>query len=113
VISSPLDAHVRERLLAETRGNPLALLELPRGMTATQLAGGFGLIEAHGLAGRIEERFVRRLGTLSDDTRRLLLVVAADPVGDPLLLLRAGERLGISGSVFDDRSHDLLVLEAA
>ena len=82
-----LDERVRDRIIAETRGNPLALLELPRGLTATQLAGGFGLVEAQGLAGRIEESFVRRLETLSDDARRLLLVAAAEPVGDPLLLL--------------------------
>src|SRR3954471_24695247 len=60
-----LDERVRERIIAETRGNPLALLELPRGLTARQLAGGFGLVEAQGLAGRIEESFVRRVETLS------------------------------------------------
>src|SRR3954451_12703692 len=87
-----LDAPVRDRIVAETHGNPLALLELPRGLTARQLAGGFGLIEAQGLAGRIEESFVRRVETLSDDGRRLLLVAAAEPVGDPLLLLAASER---------------------
>src|SRR3954454_23562799 len=91
-----LDAPVRDRIVAETHGNPLALLELPRGLTAAQLAGGFGLIEAQGLAGRIEESFVRRVETLSDDARRLLLVAAAEPVGDPLLLLAASERLGIA-----------------
>src|SRR3954467_13992761 len=61
-----LDERVRDRIVAETRGNPLALLELPRGLTARQLAGGFGLVEAQGLAGRIEESFVRRVETLSD-----------------------------------------------
>src|SRR5215216_3539672 len=84
-----LDERVRDRIIAETRGNPLALLELPRGLTARQLAGGFGLVEAQGLTGRIEESFVRRVETLSDDARRLLLVAAAEPVGDPLLLLAA------------------------
>ena len=83
-----LDERVSDRIVAETRGNPLALLELPRGLTARQLAGGFGLVEAQGLAGRIEESFVRRVETLSDDARRLLLIAAAEPVGDPLLLLR-------------------------
>jgi DNA-binding CsgD family transcriptional regulator len=110
VVSNPLDEHVRERLIAETRGNPLALLELPRGYPATQLAGGFGLMEAHALTGRIEESFVGRLGTLSEGTRRLLLIAAADPVGDPLLLLRAGERLGVSASVFDDEPNELLAI---
>ena len=90
-----LDERVRDRIIAETRGNPLALLELPRGLTATQLAGGFGLLEAQALTGRIEESFVRRLEPLPEDTRLLLLVAAAEPVGDPLLLWRAAERLGI------------------
>jgi hypothetical protein len=90
-----LDERVRDRIIAETRGNPLALLELPRGLTAAQLAGGFGLLAPHALTGRIEESFVRRLEALSDDGRRLLLVAAAEPVGDPLLLWHATERLGI------------------
>jgi DNA-binding CsgD family transcriptional regulator len=96
-----LDERVRDRIIAETRGNPLALLELPRGLTATQLAGGFGLLGAEGLSGRIEESFVRRLDTGSDDARRLLLLAAAEPVGDPLLLWRAAERLGIGPAAAD------------
>jgi DNA-binding CsgD family transcriptional regulator/tetratricopeptide (TPR) repeat protein len=95
VIRFKLDERVRERIIAETRGNPLALLELPQGLTATQLAGGFGLAEAQGLTGRIEQSFVRRIEALPDDARRLLLVAAAEPVGDPLLLRTAAERLGI------------------
>jgi DNA-binding CsgD family transcriptional regulator len=90
-----LDEGIRDRIIAETRGNPLALLELPRGLTARQLAGGFGLLGAQALTGRIEESFVRRLEPLADDVRRLLLVAAAEPVGDPLLLWGAAERLGI------------------
>src|SRR5690242_12407165 len=97
-----LDERVRDRIIAETRGNPLALLELPRGLTARQLAGGFGLVEAQGLAGRIEDSFVRRVEMLSDAARRLLLVAAAEPVGDPLLLLAAAERLGIAVSAVDE-----------
>src|SRR6185503_10487299 len=84
-----LDERVRDRIVAETRGNPLALLELPRGLTATNLAGGFGMLGAHALRGRIEESFVRRLAALPEDVRLLLLVAAAEPVGDPLLLMRA------------------------
>ena len=103
-----LDERVRDRIIAETRGNPLALLELPRGQTARQLAGGFGLVEAQGLSGRIEESFVRRVETLSDDARRLLLVAAAEPVGDPLLLLAAAERLGIAVSAVDAETDGLL-----
>ncbi|MGO9956978.1 MAG: helix-turn-helix transcriptional regulator [Solirubrobacteraceae bacterium] len=105
-----LDERVRDRIVAETHGNPLALLELPRGLTARQLAGGFGLVEAQGLAGRIEESFVRRVETLSDDARRLLVVAAAEPVGDPLLLLAASERLGISVSAVDAETDGLLAL---
>ena len=105
-----LDERVRDRIIAETRGNPLALLELPRGLTATQLAGGFGLVGAQALTGRIEESFVRRLEPLSDDARRLLLVAAAEPVGDPLLLWRACERLGIAVSTVVAESDGLLAL---
>ena len=90
-----LDEAVRDRIVAETRGNPLALLELPHGLTPAQLAGGFGLLGAQALTGRIEESFVRRLELLSDDARRLLLVAAAEPAGDPQLLWRAAGRLGI------------------
>src|SRR5215213_8703653 len=107
-----LDDRVRDRIVAETQGNPLALLELPRGLTARQLAGGFGLVEAQGLAGRIEESFVRRVEMLSDDARGLLLVGAAEPVGDPRLLLAACERLGIAVSAVDAETDGLLALGA-
>jgi DNA-binding CsgD family transcriptional regulator len=90
-----LDARVRERIVAEMRGNPLALLELPRGLTPTQLAGGFGLLEAQALSGRIEESFWRRLEALPEQARLLSLVAAAEPVGDPVLVWSAAERLGI------------------
>ena len=94
VMAGPLDEHVRERLLAETRGNPLALLELPRGLTATELAGGFALPDAP-LSGRIEASFRQRFEQLPADTRRLVLAAAAEPVGDTALLWRACARLGI------------------
>src|SRR3954470_12420489 len=70
-VRSKLDERVRDRVIAETRGNPLALLELPRGLTPTELAGGFGVPGAEGLSGKIRESFVRRLETLADDARRL------------------------------------------
>jgi DNA-binding CsgD family transcriptional regulator len=95
VITGPLDERVRDRIVAETRGNPLALLELPRGLTPAELAGGFGLPEAPALSGRIEESFGRRLTPLSSATRLLLLVAAAEPVGDPVPVWRAAERLGV------------------
>ncbi|MGZ6638064.1 MAG: ATP-binding protein [Solirubrobacteraceae bacterium] len=104
-----LDERVRDRIIAETRGNPLALLELPRGLTATQLAGGFGLVGAHALTGRIEESFVRRLEALSEHARRLLLVAAAEPLGDPLLLWRASERLGIRPEAAEAAQQDGLL----
>jgi DNA-binding CsgD family transcriptional regulator len=91
----PLDERVRERILTETHGNPLALLELPRGLTPAELAGGFGLPDAPGLSGRIEDSFRRRLEGLPAETQRLLLVAAAEPVGDPVLVWRAADRLGI------------------
>jgi DNA-binding NarL/FixJ family response regulator len=90
-----LDERIRDRIIAETRGNPLGLLELPRGLTATQLAGGFGLTGRQALTGKIEQSFVRRLEALEEDERLLLLLAAAEPTGDPLLLWRAAERLGI------------------
>jgi DNA-binding CsgD family transcriptional regulator len=108
-----LDEQVRGRIIAETRGNPLALLELPRGLTATQLAGGFGMLEAHALRGKIEESFLRRLEPLPADTRLLILVAAAEPVGDPLLLWRATERLGIGpGAAAAAETDDLLSIGA-
>ncbi|MDX6727334.1 MAG: hypothetical protein QOK49_2139 [Baekduia sp.] len=95
VITGPLDERVRDRILAETRGNPLALLELPHGRAPAELAGGFGLPDAAALSGRIEESFRRRLTALPPDTRRLLLVAAAEPVGDPVLVWRAAGLLGV------------------
>ena len=90
-----LDVQVRDRIVAETHGNPLALIELPQGLTATQLAGGFGLLGAQNLPGRIEESFVRRLDRLPEHARRLMLLAAAEPVGEPLLIWRAAEKLDI------------------
>ena len=101
VIPGRLDEGVADQLLAETRGNPLALLELPRGLTAAQLAGGFGLPGALSLSGRIEESFVKRLEALPVETQRLLLVAAAEPLGDPALLGRAAERLGLTGAALE------------
>src|SRR5580700_7255243 len=99
VLAGPLDARVRDRFVAETRGNPLALLELPREVTPAELAGGFGLPGAQPgtapLAGRIEETFRRRIQALAPDSRRLLQLAAADPSGDSSLMWRAAEQLGI------------------
>jgi DNA-binding CsgD family transcriptional regulator len=95
VLPGPLDEQVIERLVAEAHGNPLALLELPRGMTPTQLAGGFGLPDALPLSDQLMNSFTRRLDTLPADARLLLLVAAADPTGDLALVWRAARRLGI------------------
>ena len=93
-----LDEHVRDQIVAETRGNPLALLELPRGLTPTELAGGFGFPDTRPLASRVEEAFAQRIRALPRETQLLLLVAAAEPVGDVGLLWRAAEQLGIRGS---------------
>jgi DNA-binding CsgD family transcriptional regulator len=92
-----LDERVRDQIVAETRGNPLALLELPRGLTSAELAGGFALPDARPVASRVEETFVQRVRALPRETQRLLLVTAAEPIGDVSLLWRAAERLGIRG----------------
>ena len=95
VIPGRLDESVRDRIIAESSGNPLALLELPHGVTVAELAGGFGVAGALALAGRIEQSFLRRIQRLPEPTQRLMLVAAAEPVGDPALLWRAAGRLGI------------------
>jgi hypothetical protein len=94
-LAGPLDARVRDLIIAETRGNPLALLELPRGLTPAELAGGFGLPAVTPLTSRIEASFGRQLDVLPAQTRRLLQLAAADPSGDRALVWRAAERLGI------------------
>ena len=94
-ISAPLDERVRDRILAEARGNPLALLELPRAASPGGLVGGFGLPSAVSLPARIEASFQDRVQQLPAATQRLLLVAAADPTGEPVLLARAAATLGL------------------
>jgi AAA ATPase domain len=94
-VTGPMDEHVRERLLAEAHGNPLALLELPLGRTPADLAGGYEQGEPPALARRIEQRYQERLAALPPPTRLLVLVAAAEPVGDPVLVWRAAATLGI------------------
>ncbi|MEN3284087.1 MAG: hypothetical protein V7607_5227, partial [Solirubrobacteraceae bacterium] len=101
VIPGRLDDRVADQLVAEARGNPLALTELPRGLAPAQLAGGFGLPGALSLAGTIEQSFLQRLEALPENTQRLLLVAAAEPLGDPALLWRAAERLEITSAAQD------------
>jgi DNA-binding CsgD family transcriptional regulator len=109
VMPGRLDERIADQLLAETRGNPLALLELPLGLSAAQLAGGFGLPGALSLQGRIEESFLVRLEALPGDTQRLLLVAAAEPLGDPGLLWRAAEQLAIAGSALEPAESTALI----
>ncbi|MEV5475196.1 AAA family ATPase [Streptomyces sp. NPDC052207] len=90
-----LDERVRDRIVAETQGNPLALLELPRGLTPAELAGGFGRPDARPLASQIEQSFLRRIQLLPTATQQLLLIAAAEPVGDVTLVSLAAERVGI------------------
>jgi DNA-binding CsgD family transcriptional regulator len=111
VLSAPVDEPVLARIVDETRGNPLALLELPRGLTSAQLAGGFGLPPTAPLSAGIEEGYARRLVRLPEDARRLLLLAAADPVGDPALVWRAAEQLGIPESAAHNvEAEELLAL---
>jgi DNA-binding CsgD family transcriptional regulator len=96
VLRGPVDERVRDRFVAETYGNPLALLELPQAVRPSDMAGGFELPSSLPLSGRIEESFRRRLEALPAATRRLLLVAAAEPIGEPVLMWRAAELLGIN-----------------
>jgi DNA-binding CsgD family transcriptional regulator len=109
VFPGRLDALVADQILAETRGNPLALLELPHGLSAAQVAGGFGLPGAVSVEGRIEESFRQRLGALPEDSRRLLLVAAAEPLGDPALLRRAATMLGITDQAVEPAKRAALL----
>jgi DNA-binding CsgD family transcriptional regulator len=105
----PLDDRVRDRILAEARGNPLALLELPLEVSPATLAGGFGLPGGLLLPGQIEASFLRRARQLPAATQRLLLVAAAEPTGEPTLLWRAAGMLGIPAEAADPAQADGLL----
>ncbi|CNF46617.1 transcriptional regulator%2C luxR family [Mycobacterium tuberculosis] len=109
VVRFRLDGSVQDRILAETEGNPLALLELPRGLGPAQLAGGLGLVGAQGVPTRIERGFGRRVAALPADTRSLLLVAAVEAAGDPGLIWRAAERLAIPPSAVEAAEADGLL----
>jgi DNA-binding CsgD family transcriptional regulator len=104
-----LDAQVCDRVVAETRGNPLALLELPRALTPAEMAGGFRFAGASGLGGRLEESFMRRIGALPTETRTMLLLAAAEGVGDMMVLRRAADELGIAGEALAPAEGDGLI----
>jgi hypothetical protein len=95
VTSGPLDGSVEARIIEETRGNPLALLELCRGTGAAELAGGFALPDARDLPRRIAAQYLERLSELPESAQRLVLLAAADPVGDAALILRGAHVLGV------------------
>jgi DNA-binding CsgD family transcriptional regulator len=104
-IPGRLDEPVRERIVAESHGNPLALLELPRAWTPAALAGGFGLPDAASVSAKIEESFRRRMTPLPDPSKRLLLIAAADPVGDPAVIRAAADRLGIPANASEPATN--------
>jgi len=109
VLPDRVDENVLERVVAEARGNPLALLELPRGLPVGKLYGGFALPVSVPMAGRIEASFRRRLAALPSQSRRLLLVAAAEPTGDPALVWRAAELLGVTDSAAEAVADDGLL----
>jgi hypothetical protein len=96
VLRAPLDERVRDRIVAEARGNPLALVEWPRGLTPAELAGGFGLPAALPMSSKIEENYRRRITKLPARTQRFLTVAAAEPTGDPVVVWRAATNLGVA-----------------
>ena len=98
VVSGPTDPLVRDRIIAETRGNPLALLELPRAWTTAELVEGLSESAGIPLMGRLESAFAKRLRELPADTQTLLALAAAEPKGDPALLWSAAQRLGLDWS---------------
>ena len=108
-VTLPLDSWVRDQLVAETGGNPLALLEWPRALTTQQWTGGFGLPGAVRLPGGVAEGFRQRLDVLPEPTRRLLLIAAADPLGDAGLVWRAAARLGIDAEAAGPAVEDGVV----
>jgi DNA-binding CsgD family transcriptional regulator len=98
VVAGPTDPAVRDRIISETRGNPLALLELPRAWTTAELVEGLSQSDGITLSGRLERSFAKRLAELPPDTQTLLTLAAAEPKGDPALLWTAAERLGLDWS---------------
>jgi DNA-binding CsgD family transcriptional regulator len=100
-VYGPLDAAVCDQIVTESHGNPLALLELPRSWNVADLAGGFGLPSSQPVVNKIEQSYVRRLRLLPSQTQLLVLTAAAEPLGDPVLLHRAAETLGIDMAAVD------------
>ncbi|WP_406053123.1 AAA family ATPase [Kribbella sp. NBC_00889] len=112
VITGPLDLRVRDRILAEAGGNPLAILELPRRWTVAEVAAGLAPPDARPLSSQIEREFVRRIESLSVETRSFMVVAAAEPVGDVRLLRRAAELLGVDVDAAVMNASELITLNA-
>src|SRR6516165_3330803 len=107
-----LDDLVRDRIIAETGGNPLALMELSRSMSPSERAGGFAPPASSDLPSRLEERYLRRVAELPEETRRLMLLAAAEPLGDAATLWRAAERLSADpGALVPAREAGLLEID--
>jgi DNA-binding CsgD family transcriptional regulator len=100
-VHGPLDAAVSDQIITESHGNPLALLELPRTWNAADLAGGFGLPGSLPVVSKIERSYARRLVQLPSDAQLLVLTAAAEPAGDPMLLHRAAQTLGLDMAAAD------------
>jgi DNA-binding CsgD family transcriptional regulator len=109
VVPGSLDERVRDRIVSETRGNPLALLELSRSVGLAQLAGGFALPDAGNVVDRIEDQYRQRIAALPDATRRVMLLAAADPVGDATLVWRAAEMLALEREAVEPASTEQLL----
>jgi len=108
IIPGRLDERVRDRIVAETHGNPLALLELSRGMSAAELAGGFALPKAGDLPSQIEDHYLERVGALPERTQQLMLLAAADPVGEAAIVWRAAQTLGIGSTAAEPAETEQL-----
>jgi DNA-binding CsgD family transcriptional regulator len=100
-VHAPLDTAVCDQIVAESHGNPLALLELPRTWSRSELAGGFGLPSRSAVSSAIEQSYIRRLEVLPHATQLLVLTAAAEPLGDPVLLFRAAAELAIEPTAAD------------
>lgn len=109
VLTGPVDSHVRDRIVAETRGNPLALRELTRGLSPAELAFGFGVPGSAPLTSRVEEGFQRRILALPAEARTVLLTAAVEPVGNPTLLRQALQRLGLDQDAATPAEADRLI----
>jgi DNA-binding CsgD family transcriptional regulator len=109
-VAGPLDPRVVGRLVAETGGNPLALLELLKGTSEAELAGGFAAPPGSTLAGPLTDHYVSVVRTLPEPAQRLMLLAAADPTGDATLLWRAAQLLGL-GHEAAQEAHDRQLLE--